>query len=76
MVADDSLRTNIALKISCSQCGEVLTARQEKTKKECQSAYNLDMILSINPCETCIEVLVRPIKEIKAALDAAKVVLR
>ncbi len=61
------MRTDIRLDVRCACCGETLEADSENTKYEFHGADNVQMVLAIRPCDTCMKAVRRPLHLMREA---------
>ena len=65
------MRTDIRLKIVCSDCGREMVLDSDKNKSTFQygSATKATIVLAIKPCKVCYEKMKKPFDLIKRGLD-------
>ena len=67
-MSEDLMRTELAFKLVCSGCGEILTADYSQSRFEFGSACKGEAVFRIHPCQKCLEDARKPAKMIRDAL--------
>ena len=64
----DGTRTELGMQLVCSECGEKLECNFKKSEFHAKHMGETTAIFSIRPCQTCVNSLKRPLRDIKNAL--------